>query len=90
VVIRVPSTPNSPTSAVFTAAARASLTRAIGVFERLGAPWERALTLVDLGESQAALRDGDAAHASWTDARATFERLGAVLDLTTVDALLGG
>jgi tetratricopeptide (TPR) repeat protein len=72
------------------AAARASLTRAIGVFERLGAPWERALTLIDLGESQAALRDGDAAHASWTDARATFERLGAVLDLTTVDALLGG
>ncbi len=72
------------------AGAHASLTRAIDVFERLGAPWERALTLVDVGRSQAALGDVDAARASWTDARATFERLGAVLDLTTVDALLAG
>jgi class 3 adenylate cyclase len=68
--------------------ARRSLTRSIGTFERLDAPWERALTLLDLGRSQAATADDDAARASWTDARTTFERLGAVRDLATVDELL--
>jgi tetratricopeptide (TPR) repeat protein len=66
------------------------LATAIGSFERLEVPWERAVTLIDLGRSQAATGDVDAARASWTDARATFESLGAVLDLTTVDELLAG
>jgi class 3 adenylate cyclase/tetratricopeptide (TPR) repeat protein len=66
------------------------LADAIGAFERLGAPWERALTLMDVGRSQAATGDDDAARASWTDARRTFERLGAIRDLTTVDTLLAG
>jgi class 3 adenylate cyclase/tetratricopeptide (TPR) repeat protein len=65
-----------------------TLARAIDLFERLGAPWERALTLIDLGRSQTAAGAGDAATTSWNDARATFERLGAVRDLETVDALL--
>jgi class 3 adenylate cyclase/tetratricopeptide (TPR) repeat protein len=71
-------------------AALAYLTSAIDVFERLGAPWERALTLLDLGCSQDATGDREGARASWTDARATFERLGAVHDLGNADALLGG
>jgi tetratricopeptide (TPR) repeat protein len=66
------------------------LAEAIGSFDRLDAPWERALTVVEVGRSQAAMGDVDAARASWMDARATFERLGAMLDLTTVDALLAG
>jgi len=66
------------------------LADAIGSFERLDAPWERALTVVEVGRSRSAMGDVDAARASWTDARATFERLGAVQDLGTVDALLGG
>jgi class 3 adenylate cyclase/tetratricopeptide (TPR) repeat protein len=70
--------------------ARRSLARSIDVFERLGAPWERALTLIDLGESHAASGDRDAARAAWSDARQTFERLGAVRDLAAVDPLLGG
>jgi len=63
---------------------------AIDTFDRLDAPWERALTVVEVGRSQAAMGDIEAARASWVDARATFERLGAMLDLTTVDALLAG
>jgi class 3 adenylate cyclase/tetratricopeptide (TPR) repeat protein len=63
---------------------------AIAEFDRLGAPWERALTLLDAGRSQTALGDRAAARASWSDARETFERLGAVRDLASVDALLGG
>jgi hypothetical protein len=45
---------------------------------------------MDVGRSQAATGDDDAARASWTDARRTFERLGAIRDLTTVDTLLAG
>ncbi len=71
------------------ATATAHLARSIDVFERLGAPWERALTLIDLGASNAARGDGDAAHAAWNHARETFERVGAVRDLATVDGLLG-
>jgi class 3 adenylate cyclase/tetratricopeptide (TPR) repeat protein len=67
----------------------ACLTSAIGVFERLDAPWERALTLVELGQSRAASGEEPAARASWTDARATFERLGAVPGLASVDRHLG-
>jgi hypothetical protein len=72
------------------AGARRNLAQAIDVFERLGAPWERAMTLIDLGRSQTVEGDRDEGRASWLDARATFERLGAVRDLATVDALLGG
>jgi class 3 adenylate cyclase/tetratricopeptide (TPR) repeat protein len=68
----------------------AMLARALDVFERLGAPWERAITLVDLGRAQAATGDHDAARSSWSDARTTFEGLRAVRDLATVDALLSG
>ncbi len=68
--------------------ARRCLDRSIEVFERIGAPWERALSLIDLGESHAATGDRDAARAAWSDARQTFERLGAVPDLAAVDALL--
>jgi class 3 adenylate cyclase/tetratricopeptide (TPR) repeat protein len=70
--------------------ARRSLARSIEVFERLGAPWERALSLIDLGGSHAASGDRDVARAAWSDARETFERVGAVPDLATVDALLTG
>ncbi len=70
--------------------ARRNLAQAIAVFERLGAPWERAVTLIDLGRSQTAEGDRDEGRAAWIDARATFERLGAVRDLATVDALLAG
>jgi hypothetical protein len=66
------------------------LARALDEFERLGAPWERAITLVDLGRAQAATGDHDAARSSWSDARTTFEGLRAVRDLATVDALLAG
>jgi tetratricopeptide (TPR) repeat protein len=69
--------------------ASGSLARAIDLFERLGAPWERALTQIDLGRCQTAAGSGGAATTSWKDARTTFERLGAVRDLETVDALLG-
>lgn len=72
------------------AGARRRLAQAIDMFERLGAPWERAVTLIDLGRSQTAEGDRAEGSASWMDARATFERLGAVRDLATVDALLGG
>src|SRR3954453_19517585 len=68
----------------------AAFTKAVEVFERLDAPWGRAVTLIDLGRSQAATGDTDAARTSWTDARATFERLGAVRDLAIVDPLLRG
>jgi class 3 adenylate cyclase/tetratricopeptide (TPR) repeat protein len=68
--------------------AREHLAAAIDVFERLGAPWERALTLLDLGRSQAATGDLAAANASWSDARQTLERLGAVRDLAAADGLL--
>jgi tetratricopeptide (TPR) repeat protein len=64
------------------------LAAAIETFERLDAPWERALTLLDLGRSQMVTAGAEAARASWTDARGTFERLGAVDDLASADALL--
>jgi len=70
--------------------ALARLGHAIELFDRLDAPWERALTLIDLGRSQAESGDADAARGSWTDAREAFERLGAVQDVATVDALLAG
>jgi class 3 adenylate cyclase/tetratricopeptide (TPR) repeat protein len=72
------------------AGASAAFAKAIGVFERLGVPWERALTVVDLGRSQAASGEREAARGSWEDARETFERLGAVHDLAATDELLAG
>jgi len=64
------------------------LTAAIDRFEELGIPWERALTVLDLGRAQLDAGRRDEAAASLTDARETFERLGAVHDLAVVDELL--
>jgi class 3 adenylate cyclase/tetratricopeptide (TPR) repeat protein len=64
------------------------LTAAIDRFEGLGIPWERALTVLDLGRAQLDAGRRDEARASLTHARDTFERLGAVHDLAVVDELL--
>ncbi|MDP9184931.1 MAG: hypothetical protein M3O29_04590, partial [Actinomycetota bacterium] len=64
------------------------LAAATDSFETLGVPWERAITMLDLGKAQLGERRFDEARASFQGARDTFERLGAVRDLAAADELL--
>jgi class 3 adenylate cyclase/tetratricopeptide (TPR) repeat protein len=57
-------------------------------FEQLGVPWERALTMLDLGRAQLDAGRRDEARASLTRARDTFAQLGAVRDLAVAEELL--
>jgi hypothetical protein len=59
----------------------ALLHRAAGRFEELSAPWESALTLVDLARALAALGKRDDARATLDDAISTFTALRSVRDL---------
>jgi hypothetical protein len=64
------------------------LAAAIDGFEELGIPWERALTMLDLGRAQLADRRTDEGRAAFQHARDTFEGLGAARDLAVADELL--
>ena len=57
------------------------LQRAADRFEELSAPWERALTLVDLARALAEAGKRDDARVALDDAMSTFTALGSVLDL---------
>jgi 3-methyladenine DNA glycosylase/8-oxoguanine DNA glycosylase len=57
------------------------LQRAADRFEELSAPWERALTLVDLARALAETGKRDDARAALDDAMSTFTSLGSVRDL---------
>ena len=57
------------------------LQRAADRFEELSVPWERALTLVDLGRALAEVGRRDDARAALDDAMSTFTALGSVGDL---------
>jgi hypothetical protein len=57
------------------------LQRAADRFEELSVPWERALTLVDLGRALADVGRQDDARATLDDAISTFTALGSVGDL---------
>jgi class 3 adenylate cyclase len=61
--------------------AATSLSAAADRFDELGAPWERALTQVDLARALAARRDRAPADVALRAAAETFEELGAVKDL---------
>jgi tetratricopeptide (TPR) repeat protein len=66
------------------------LTAAVDGFEQLGCPWERALTILDLGKAQRAAGHADEAFAAFSHAKETFEKLGAIRDLTVANDLLAG
>jgi hypothetical protein len=68
--------------------AEASLRSAIERFTRLGTPWERALTEVDLADALARQGRGDDARAIVAPATATFEALRAVKDLAVARQVL--
>jgi tetratricopeptide (TPR) repeat protein len=64
------------------------LQRAADRFEELSVPWERALTLVDLGRALADVGRRDDARAALEDAMSTFAALGSVGDVERARAVL--
>jgi tetratricopeptide (TPR) repeat protein len=66
------------------------LAEAVDGFDAIGCPYERALTMLNLGSAQRADDRGDESRAAFQHARDTFERLGATPDLRAADELLGG
>ena len=68
--------------------AEAAFARALAAHDRLDAPFERARTLLRLGERRAEFGSADA-EAPLREAHAVFERLGAVPWTAQADRLLG-
>jgi DNA-binding CsgD family transcriptional regulator/tetratricopeptide (TPR) repeat protein len=63
-----------------------ALDEALGIWERMAMPYQRACTNLLLGRACAALGDEDGRALRTDAARAGFERLGAALDLASLDS----
>jgi class 3 adenylate cyclase len=70
-------------------AAQAAARRALAVWTRVGAPYEKAEARVWLGMAYEHLGDGEGARAEYEAAKQAFEQLGAVLDAERASELLG-
>jgi class 3 adenylate cyclase len=70
-------------------ASEAAARRALAIWTRVDAPYEKAEARVSLGMAYEHLGDVEGAHAEYQAAKSTFERLGAVLDAERTMELLG-
>jgi tetratricopeptide (TPR) repeat protein len=61
------------------------LQKALGIFEKLGTPWQIGRTLYELGELALDQTDGAAARNYFEQAGGLFEELGARSDLARID-----
>jgi tetratricopeptide (TPR) repeat protein len=66
------------------------LAEAVDGFDAIRCPYERSLTMLDVGTTQRTAGRADEARAAFQHARTTFETLGATRDLRVTDELLAG